>query len=243
MTKYLPATVTSPWSAGVYTIKSTTTNLYVYTPITTNSTSTATGYADIIAGTLPLAYTTGNVAATPPNQVLCNTTTCYVVASVNIPGQNLNNATAVNFAGVVSNGGCLPVPTCPVDANGNTMIPEAVVVPVSVSGVNDVGSTNVYPISSFTAYVVGNAKPPTTTSPPMCTGGGSLNVSANCAAHLIAGSAAKAYWRVCLQVITEKGNVRTTRNDVWGNDVIIAGFTRCSVKNETTTSGFTVFGN
>ena len=39
--------------------------------------------------------------------------TCEVVAAVNIPGQNLNNAGAVTFAGLYYHGGCVPVPQCP----------------------------------------------------------------------------------------------------------------------------------
>jgi prepilin-type N-terminal cleavage/methylation domain-containing protein len=239
--RFLPPTLSSPWGS-TYTITSTNSNLYVYTAVTTNSAATASAYARIIAGKLPLAYTTSNVAATPPNQVVCSSNTCYVVASVNIPGQNLNNATAVNFAGVVAHGGCLPVPSCPLDPSGTPMVPEAIVVPVSVSGINDSGNnTNVYPISSFTAYVL-PAATPTTTNPPFCTNSYWSNTWSDCAGPAT-GANARAYWRVCMQIVTERGDITRTRSDMWGNAVSAAAFTRCSIRNEPGTSGFSLYMN
>ncbi len=236
---------------------------YVWTAITAAASSTsgsATAAANIIAGTLPLAYTTTDTtgsATNPPvpgSNCTADSTTCYVVASVNIPGQNLNNARAVNFAGLYHHGACVPVPQCPVDSTGTTMVPQIMVVPVSVSGLNNTsnpGQSNVYPISSFTAY----AKPmkPVGTDPDMCDHsnayGGTGNTS--CTSNNNGPTAnVTAYWRVCLQVTTEAGNVQTTSpngantgNANFGQNVTLMAVTRCAVQNEPAGSNFNVWTN
>ena len=248
-TQYLPNPFVSPWGQN-YSIASNTTNsaigpqlLYVYTPITAQ-TAAGAAYANarIIAGTLPLAYTSSKNGTPPDPAADCtpSSLTCNVVASVNIPGQNLNNARAINFAGLYHHGGCVPVPECPVDASGTTMTPQVMVVPVQVSGVNDAGTDNVYPISSFTAYA--RASAPLDTSPPNCDNSTSYNTSSDCTQEMT-GPAAKAYWRVCLQVVTEKGDVQTTRNDNWGVNATLMAVTRCAVSNESAGSTFQVYSN
>ena len=250
-----------------------TPNFYFATQISAGSLATAQADANILAGRLPLAYVTSTnpcTAVTPPPPSACtggavvsgvsSNPNCYVVSMVNIPGQNLNNASAITFAGLYHNGGCIPVPTCPVDASGKTMTPEVFIVPVSVSGVNDVGTnnSNVYPISSFTAYATGT--PTGGTNPPLCgttsdTGSGAA--ATNCAfksGDKVNGMPASNdlktsanYWRACLQVVTEKGNVASTSSsaspNLWGQFVTLAAFTRCSITNEPSGSTFNVFGN
>lgn len=244
----------SPWGQQYVAVGAQGTppaQFFVYTNITAGGSTTAA--ANIIAGKLPLAYTTsaapsGNSPPASGSACAATATSCYVVASVNIPGQNLNNAPAVNFAGVYNHGGCVPVPTCPVDNTGTTMTPEIMVVPVSVSGVNDPGSpNNYYPISSFTAYATSNTgagNTPTDTSPPGCTtGGANPSTTPDCTANLQTTGTAAAYWRVCLQVITEKGDVNSTNTDQWGKDVTLMAITRCAIQNEPSGSNFNVFSN
>lgn len=261
---YLPPTTVpliSPWGEP-YTISVFTPTVpagqnvpppqvYVWTPITATlaTSGSATAAANVIAGTLPLSYTTTDATGTKDNPPVAGTactaasTTCYVVASVNIPGQSLNTARAVNFAGLYHHGSCVPVPQCPVDNENKTMEPQIMVVPVSVSGLNDASSTNVYPISSFTAYATGN-KPPDLT-PPDCKGFGTMkySTSSSCTSDN-EGEVASAYWRVCLQVVTERGNVQETNNTIdYGKNVTLMAITRCVVQGEPQGSTFNVYSN
>lgn len=250
-----PATILNPWGQ-TYTIVAPTSGgtppniMYVYSSVTAGTGSTsgvATAAANIITGKLPLAYTTSKNGNPPPppssGGAACTnaTTKCYVVASVNIPGQNLNNAPSVNFAGVYRHGGCVPVPSCPVDSKGNTMTAEIVVVPVSVSGVNDANSNNLYPITSFTGYAKGPAA-----NPAACTGG----TAVNCQAQNPVANAT--YWRACMQVVTSKGDVSKTntggfnsnsfpKSYPWGGNVSLMAITRCAIKNEPSGSTLNVF--
>lgn len=233
---YLPSSFNSPWSANPYSAGPCTSTNFPNGPnnpamfcVSVDTVGAINGQAtaNILAGTLPLATVTG----------------LNVTAYVNIPGQNLNNARAVNFAGLYHHGGCVPVPSCPVDPQtGITMIPQIMVVPVQVSGLNDPitgPNPNVYPISSFTAYATGNANPPTSTSPPLCTGQTALSMACTPEANV------SAYWRVCMQIVTEKGDVATTNPgmDYWGHYVTMLAITRCAVNNEPAGSTFSVYGN
>lgn len=237
---YLPpssVSLVNPWGKP-YQISSSAQLFYVWTQTTTVTTSGASAAANVIAGTLPLAYTS-TAAGTPPaaGSQCTNQNSCYVVASVNIPGQNLNNARAVNFAGLYHHGACVPVPSCPVDASGTTMTPQIMVVPVSVSGLNDTdqpspAKSNVYPISSFTAYATSAA-----TNPNACTGGTQV------ACTPINPVAGATYWRVCLQVVTEKGTVSSSAGSAWGQYVTLMAITRCAITNEPSGSGFSIYSN
>jgi prepilin-type N-terminal cleavage/methylation domain-containing protein len=105
----------------------------------------------VVANSIPLGTVQGN----------------FVVGQVPVPGQNLNNARSLNFAGIYYAGSCVPAPTCPLD-----MEPNIVVTPASVSGVNNAPtctgdsttapfdpqncSGQVYPISSFIAFARGD---------------------------------------------------------------------------------------
>ncbi len=241
---YLPNnfSLVSPWG-GVYYGQATTSNFYTIGSVTG---SDAYVTAQIIAGKLPFGYTTATTptsAATvtnPPTVTECTSasTTCYVVASVTIPGQNLNNATSINYAGLYHNGACVQVPTCPA---GTT--PQIFVVPASVHGANDqTASGNIYPLSSFTAYATG-------------TGTGNGPNPTHCSNKAVSESYAPQddtcyqtgpgqtgtqitsgdYWRVCLNVITQKGMVS------WDNGLsdnsghytgTILAVTRCAISNE-----------
>lgn len=247
---YLPSgvTISSPWSGTDYVIfTDAKSRLFtVFTRVVSSGVvaGAAPSVAKIIAGTLPLAYTSSAPPPTPMAACAAASTSCYVVASINIPGQNLNNATAVNFAGVYRHGGCIPVPTCPVDASGNTMTAQVQVVPSSVSGLNDPNTSNTYPISSFTAYAKGPAA-----NPPACAD--SASPPPPCSTSPLQGPppASGQYWRACLQVVTEKGNVQTTNTSTgnaatdYGSNVSLMAITRCSINNETSGSQFTVYGN
>jgi prepilin-type N-terminal cleavage/methylation domain-containing protein len=243
---FLPAALVSPWGGVAYqTVASTDGALYyVYTTVSTVTAGSAPAIAESIAGSLPISYTSSDPgsATTPPNQTtVCKPTmtSCTVAASVNIPGNNLNNARAINFAGLYRNGGCVPVPQCPVDyQSGYQMTPQIFVVPISVSGFNDSsGSTqNVYPISSFTAYATG---PALAASVPSCTNKSSTG-STSCGAISNA-NPTQQYWRACLQIVTEKGVLDTSSRPDWGDQVTVLAVTRCAVSNENAGSPFTVY--
>jgi prepilin-type N-terminal cleavage/methylation domain-containing protein len=207
---YLASAIKNPFNQGfTLSCNATTGNFTVTTQLPTSA------EAQIVAGRLPIA------------QVPAGTT--QVATTVNIPGQNLNNARAVNFAGVYHTGACVPAPKCPLG-----MSPQIIVVPTSISGVNDPGSSSVYPISSFTAYAYGGANGTATPNSAPSNGG-----PANCytpqngqdctgiSPYDAAGS--PSYWRVCLNIVTEKGQVTGSGGNEWGQYVSVAAFTRCTV--------------
>lgn len=233
---YLPTNIRSPWGGTAYSVANTRDMFYVYVPVVTVTAGRATAIANSIAGLLPLSYTSRNAASPPSNTPCVNaTTTCRVVAAVNVPGQNLSMAGSVNYAGLYHHGGCVPKIACPADATGTPMVPQIMVVPVSVSGVNYAGS-NVYPISSFTAYATDN----NSLTPPLCTG--SSVVTQACPASA-PNTGVTQYWRVCLQVVTENGNVAYTNTSTWGQYVTLLALTRCASTTEPDGGGFSVFSN
>lgn len=245
---YFPSKPKNPWGGGedsyrVGVLSNGTDNksgsFFVWTSLTmgAGNEAAASATAKIIAGKLPFGYvadTTADDGQAPPEEAACTKATCTVVSFVNIPGQNLNNATAINFAGLYHHGGCVPVPSCPVDKNGNTMTPSVFIVPVSVSGVNDSPATNVYPISSFTGYATGDG---TSSTPAECTGS---TEGANAPACPTDPSGQK-YWRACLDLITERGSLAGT--DDWGQYVTLMALTRCAITDEPSGSPFTVFSD
>lgn len=232
--KYLPSKPSpymAPWGRQYYidTNGTGTSPIYVYTYIKTAGNDTSF-VANTIAGSLPLGYTSTS-GDSPPASGTCapGSTLCGVVGMANIPGQDLNNASAVNFGSVYHNGACVPAPQCPVGTNGNPMTPEILVAPVSLSGVNDPNNpTSVYPISSFTAYVTTSSPVP---APDPCPG------STSTACEKTVGTAEN-YWRVCMEVITEKGKVNW---DGWGKSATAMAITRCSISGEPSGSDFSVF--
>lgn len=238
--KFLPNTgrITNPWGQDILATPAAGIGpslFYVYTKIPASGTTNASGaVAGQIAGGLPLGYISANAGSPPTTASACGTGICTVVSAVNIPGQNLNNASAVNFAGLYNHGACVPVPTCPVAPNGTTMIPQIWVVPVQVGGyLSGAGTTAPsYPITSFAAYAVGG----TDTTPPGCSSASTLNPP--CTNHN--GAVAAAYWRACMTVSTQIGS--TILND-WGKSVAMVAFTRCAIQNEPTGSTLGIYGN
>ncbi|HLB42959.1 MAG TPA: type II secretion system protein [Gammaproteobacteria bacterium] len=240
-TRYLPGSTTNlifnPWRA-LYTTGSPPGLPAVYYAVT----SLPRAYAPAVAGRLPMGFTL-NAAADPltidpaTRQGACPAAgSCYIAASVTIPGQNLNNAAAINFAGVYNHGGCVPVPVCP---GGSTMLPQIMVAIGSASGfMGDVTGTdpNVYPISSFTAYARGGLG--SGTLPPRCDDNFPAGAARRCVD--VSGTNATDYWRVCLQLVTEKGSYAFTTNFAKG--VTLVAFTRCAITNERSGSTYEVFG-
>lgn len=247
---YIPAgtLASSPW-ATTYSIYSSGNVLYAWVPISMGTIATTNAYAKTIAGRLPAGFIEDAPPASLAGVTDCAATTCYVVTAINAPGQDVQNSTNVNFAGLYHPGACVPVPVCPVDSLGNTMTPQIMVVPVSVSGLNDSGQMNVYPISSFTAYAVGGSDQ----TPAMCTGASSGNPSSqpSCTdTAILNGPVSQKSWRVCMQVITEKGEL--TNITGWGSNTTVMAITRCAMTGDAGAGGagqepagsnFTVYSN
>lgn len=195
---------------------------YVYTDVSTNAN------AQLIAGRLPGSFVTDD-NGTKTLSACTNANCFYVVSSVDLPGQNLSNASSINFGSIYHSGACVPVPSCPTDKYGKQLTPQIFVIPVGVSGSNDVASTssiNVYPISSFTALAYG---PNTSPQIPSCS---PPHTPTHClldnGTPLLTGT----YWRVCLYVTTKKGAVSPTdipSGQAMGN---ILALTRCAPDNE-----------
>lgn len=253
----LPGGYINPWNNKYQGQESNDHSLfYVWSQTTSSTPGTATIQAGQISGSLPLSYTSSDNSSPPKSpaddaKAACGTTTtkCNVVSAVTIPGKNLNNANALSFAGLYKHGGCVPVPQCPVDADGNKMTPQVFVVPVSVSGVNDAtsGTTpNVYPISSFTAYATPTDKTPDSDSPPLCTGSNSVHADNGTQCKTVTGTPSTGfYWRACLQVVTQRGDTAGvgSSDTAWGRFVTLMAVTRCSVSTEASGSTFQVYSN
>lgn len=211
----------------------------------------AVGIAETIAGRLPLGRTTQANYATCGDAmeiIPCDgTTTCNVVTTVGVPGQNLNNARSTNFAGIYKNGACVPTPECP-----KGMEPQIIVSPVSVSGLyygmNGPSSTSgdVFPINSFTAYATGPAvwNKAQGSRVPNCTSTGpDPNCEKEPGVPLPDGNIK--YWRVCLEIVTEQGKLtdRNTSSAVnWQKESgTVMVVTRCVPPNEPKGSNENVF--
>lgn len=217
---------------------------YVIAPISAGKASATT--ANIIAGRLPMSFTTSSVGNTSLPCTVGANATCFVYSAINIPGQNLNNASAVNYAGLYHNGACVPTPSCPKAPDGSSMTPQIMVVPVSVSGTSDVvNQSSLYPLESFTAYATGPVAATAGGGPPKCT----TNSGANnlCYSDAQGGTQIKDgnnYWRVCLQVVTQQGVANwgaDTNSANWGRNATVLAITRCAISNEPTGSGFNVW--
>ena len=271
---YLPnIAIKDPWGGTIlysHPLTDTTASLYpasmntflvcIDVPPSSNTAATA----QTIAGALPMGFVTSDttseclVTLTPSPCSSTSTsgapgTACRVVASTTVPGQNLNNARSLNFANVYHNGACVPAPACP-----STMKPAIFVVPASVTGNWNGGDgtnpTDIYPLSSFTAYAVGDdsdstdlGKPHSATDMPNCT---NYQTSSTSPCETTAGNAAPAglYWRVCLDVVTENGRIslapNPTANPNWNSaSGTIMAVTRCVPNNEPAGSDFQYFLN
>lgn len=240
--QFLPKEITNPWGGLEYKAIASKDRamFYVYTTISSaTGSSSAQNIAEMVAGGLPLAYTSeelGNDNQIPQASKTCtgNLKSCAVVASVNIPGESINTARGVNFSGLYHNGGCVPVPQCPVDyVSGYQMKPQIYVVPVSVTGFAE-NSNAAFPINSFSAYAKGGNN----ISPPACDNKSANGQGENCG---IDGTSSNAYWRACLQVSTENGPLSESAQPDWGKNVTVLVFTKCAVNNEEAGSSFKVF--
>jgi type II secretory pathway pseudopilin PulG len=205
------------------------------------------GIAENLAGRLPLGRTSQTDNATAECSETIDPTPCEdeklpcrVLTTINEPGKNLNNSRSFNFAGVYHNGACVPTPVCP-----SNMKPNILVYPTSVSGLyegmNGSGSTtgDVVPLSSFTASAIGPEKWDKASGlmgPANCTGAPNPECYDSKGGNYLDPGM---YWRICLQVITGKGNVA---NGSWVKESgTIMAITRCVPTNEPESSGWTLF--
>lgn len=261
---YLPPNLnTSPFGGAYFVQNGPTAPLFtIYTPIFASTQVKSYANATTLAGMLPLAFTS-NGTGVPGTCTTASASNCVVFTSVTQPGQNLNNATAVNFAAVYHNGACVPVPSCP----DPSLQASIIAVPASVTGINTKpgGSTancnptdlsgctvDAYPLSSFTAFVTPPAAAGAGTGPNGCTTGVPQPCYSSYSATGVPSGAAittgAQYWRVCLTVVTEKGIVNPSdptpaTQIAWGQLAgTIMAITRCSVSGESAGSGFTVWG-
>lgn len=218
----------NPWGQSYYyTSYNNSNNFEVYTNVM------KTPIAQTIVGQLPMGFNTllANAKTDPPtSDASCpsGTNCTYVVSSVTVPGQNLNNARSVNFAGIYHNGACVPAPTCPTG-----MTPRVFVTPVQVAGAYYAGGANpvVYPVSAFSAYAKGslasNSTPAAT--PEAC----------NTGSKIACNGTATLYWRVCLDVITSLGG--PVGGSAQGQNETALAMTRCEPTNEPAGSAMTVY--
>ncbi len=242
---YLPAgTITGPWGYG-YTLSANASGslLTVNMKFPTGMSNHA-AVAKILAGRLPMASANTNVQAPCPSCIppIAGGSDSNISASVGVPSQNLSNATAVSFTGVYHNAACVPAPKCPKLPDGTAMVPTIVVSPASVSGMND-NVNAAYPISSFTAYATGPANwtKGGSNGPPVCGSTDIMNSLITCDLNTSGDRLAPTgtYWRVCLQVHTQKGSV--TWNASTGQYATVLAVTRCSIPTENSGSSMGVW--
>lgn len=245
-TKYLPystsAPMIGPWGAGSVYSAGAPADASGAKPIFYVMTTTPVTYTPAIVGRLPLGFTAESSSlSSVPVVKECTASPCYTTASVTIPGQNLNNASAVNFAGVYNHGSCVPAPNCP-----SGMTPQIMVVPASVSGFakdsaqafDTSGAPNVYPISSFTAYAKGGGggTSPTTADPDEC----DTDYTRTCS-----GVVGQKFWRVCIKIMIESGKSNLgnyySSSKPLANAISLMAFTRCAITGEESGTPYTVF--
>jgi type II secretory pathway pseudopilin PulG len=233
--------------------------LYIITYI--GSGSTAGTNARVIAGKLPLAQACKTFTLGSTNACAACTTAaadpCYVVASIGVPVQSLNNAMTVNYVGIVHSGACVKAPTCL-----PTMEPVITVVPSAIAGITDAPtgsncnanniqncSTTTYPITGYIAYATDMVGPLTQgafVQPKAC---GSTTATPNCTldnTNNITATEGDRYWRVCVGVDTSNGRVSPSgaNTNPWGQlSGTMMVFTRCAPKNENLNknAGFSVY--
>jgi prepilin-type N-terminal cleavage/methylation domain-containing protein len=228
---YLPSTVNNPWG-GTYTINcSSTTGTF---SVTANITAASASTLAVLAGRLPMGVTGTNT----------------VTASVNIPGQNLNNARSVNFAGIFHPDACVPVPSCP---SGMTV--QIMVTPAQVTGnnISYLSSSTAFPLVNFSAYATGPNKATSTSGPPVCAGETSSSLSYPVqSTYCLSGMSGYSpvtindgnqYWRVCLQVTTTQGVVAASSSAgyAWEAQQSLLVLTRCAPPSEPVGSDFNIW--
>lgn len=247
----LPNTATAPsapWmdDKGVLTPYSVAANVaagdpkfYVYVSIEPKANRNNDVSAKMIANKMPLGYASDSASGIPPAApVDCKATTaCAAIASVMPPAQNLVNAGNVTYAGAYKHGGCIPVPTCPIDpSTQKQLVPQVFVVPSSISGFSDMsGSThNIVPITSFTAYATQPAA-----NPAACKTVGTVTVP-DCSKDPKITNPAASSWRACVDIQTQLSPTNITDTS-WSQYVSVVAFTRCAPPAEKTGGGFNLY--
>lgn len=260
----------NPWGSPFITLNYTT-MLYVTTNVSTPQDASS------IAGRVPFGFvadsSSGVYGPTPPTPGQCTTLKppCkYVVASVNIPAQQLNNAATLSFASIYHSGACVPAPVCPQDKNGKTMTPQIFVIPLSVSGVYDDPTAiknnckdpadfttcfniNAFPLTSYTAFAIGKSSTDGSPVPytkgittiSNCDGSTPANICLNTSSTDEINTSGISYWRVCLSVSTEKGLIKPIGTN-WAQGQAIGtvlAVTRCMPANEDVGAKFEVWQN
>lgn len=244
---YLPFTPTNPWG-NPYTIQSSNPGMLT---VTTNVHTRDNALQ--IVGRVPFGSISG---------------TNVVSSSVNIPAQQLNNSTTLNFASIYHSGACVPAPVCPLDKYGNKTQPQIYVIPLSVSGVyddpnalsgnctdpngndfNTCSNINVFPITNYTAYAIGPVAYTKGSGKIQACNGASPGNSCYISGTSSSDEAPSgSYWRVCLSVGTEKGLINpvgtVTNNWAQGQAMgTLLVVTRCAISGEYTGAGFDVWQN
>lgn len=233
---YLPANVQSSFGGLAFDIATSAGGELLYISVPIRNTTSARAIATNISGRLPLSYLSRNsvlgVGVVPSNTpCVVGGTACRVVAVTNIPAQTLNSARRITYAGMAHHGGCVPVMPCPIA--GSAWTPQIFVTPASASGLNDPNTTNLYSMSSFSAYATGG--PGFGINPPACAGGRAVACD-----NATGGTD---FWRVCLAITTEKGEVANSNNSLWGQYVSLMSVTRCTNTDGSENAGspFTAF--
>lgn len=231
---YLPTPFMSPFGQPYRVADggSSSSPFYVISRITSAQPGAAKAYASVVAGMLPLAYTSGDIGSPLPvaSNVCGAGTSCEVVTSVNVPPQALEvNKGYLNFAGLYHPGSCVPVPVCPANSQ-----PQVFVVPAQMQGTDTAGGIYTKPITAFGAYAVG---PSHWTTIPNCP-----NVSVNPGCYDVGTvNATQQYWRVCATVTTDR-DVPSSNQSEWAIGQVLLAVTRCSPLNgEAVGSNFVVY--
>lgn len=230
---YLPINVQSSFGGTDYDLASSAGGELFYVSVPISNTTNARNIALNISGRLPLSYLSSDavvgVGVVPSNTAcVIGGMVCRVVGAINVPAQTLNSARRITYAGLAHHGGCIPVMPCPISTAAWT--PQIFVSPASASGLSDPNTVNLYPMSSFTAYATGG--PGSGANPPACNGSDPASTP-----PCDTSSGGTDFWRVCLSVTTEKGNVSSTNDSQWGQYVSLMAVTRCTNTNGTENSG------
>lgn len=231
--KYLPNTMINPWGRG-YTTGTDTINgpFRVYTYAMARP-ARAMALAQTLMGMIP----NGRLSTSPPSVLINgmdNTMGYLIDGSVNVPTEALNEKGYLNFAGIYHHGACVPVPDCP---TGTT--PQIFVAPAQISGSYSGAGNYATSITSFGAYARGPGAPNQVYNcysigngagyGQTCTEGGG-------------GPPAAQYWRVCANVLTNRGDASTFGDSLWGASQVLMAVTRCSPDTgEPTGSRFNVY--
>jgi hypothetical protein len=155
--------------------------------------------------------------------------------------------TAANFAGVYSQGGCVPAPVCPA---GST--PSIVTAPLGAAGVTSAsGCSSTYGNScttvvttalySYRTFAVGNNSFQPTQSPNTC-GSPYASSTTGCPSNSSTDPSTTLYWRVCLIVTGPNGIIPYTSSTQAQLVGSILAITRCMPTGGDIPSGSAITG-